>query len=555
MLPSLARLAGLAFLVSSAAGKPIAATPSSASSLTVSFKNGTIQGIELPTFKQHAFLGIPYSDPPKRFEASVPLSSPFSGTFDASNYSSICYGTGNAGGPYPQSEDCLSINVVKPASAGKDAKLPVVLWIHGGGFYAGSSSESSLNGSWIVQQAEEIDLPIIFTSINYRLLVAGFPSGNEAHAAGVENLGLLDQRLAMGWIQDNIAAFGGDPEKVTIMGESAGGTAILQHMVAYGGQKQDLFRAAIVESGSFYQVNCTWNVTEQRESNWQDLLAATNCTDMACLKGLDTQTFTDAAISFWDTFLPSIDGTLIEEHPVQLWNEKKFVRDVPLLMGVNADEGTILSTRGCDNVTAISAGLTSLNQSSYVFFPDEFDALPAAYPDVPAEGIPLNTGDGLLASGTQDKRVNSLFNDAIEHSPRRWITGLVSDAGAPTYSYHFQQVPYGNTIEIGATHATEIPYVFSNPDTLGPRLADAHLARFMTRSWVSFIATLDPKHHQLPNPPRWPKYETGRPRNMVFKNSGSGVEEDTYRKEGIELWTEQRIKGCKDLAPKHALAQ
>ncbi|GAA5836544.1 hypothetical protein JCM11251_007106 [Rhodosporidiobolus azoricus] len=536
-----------------AAAKPVSVASSLPPSLEVTIKNGTIKGIALPTFEQHAFLGIPYSEPPKRFEHSVPRSTPFSGTFNAANYSSICYGLGNAGTtPFNQSEDCLSINIVRPDTTTADDKLPIVLWIHGGGAYAGSSALDSYNGSYIVEQSVEMGMPIIFTSINYRLLVGGFPSGHEAHSLGIENLGLLDQRLAMHWLQENIAAFGGDPDKVTVMGESAGGSSILQHLVAYGGRKQDLFRAAIVESGSFYQSYCNWNLTEWREANWQSLLAATNCTNLACLKELDADSLYTTAGTFYDKFLYSIDGDFMQEHPVQLLDEKKFV-DVALLMGVNADEGTILSTKGCDNDTAVIAGLTSLNQSSYVVLPDQFDALLAAYPDDPAQGIPLNTGDGVLSSGVQDKRVNSLFNDAIEHSPRRWITSMMSERNA-VYSYHFQQVPYGNTIDIGSTHGVEVPYVFSNPATLGPRESDADLARLVTRSWISFIHSLSPIHTQLEDVPNWPRYKNRHPVNMVFKASGSYIEEDDYRSEGIELWTQQRIVGCKDLAPKHQLA-
>lgn len=96
--------------------------------------------------------------------------------------------------------------------------------------------------------------------------------------------------------------------------------------------------------------------------------------------------------------------------------------------------------------------------------------------------------------------------------------------------------------------------MFSNPDTLGPRASDASLAQHMTRSWISFVHDLDPNHTKLSNAPSWPKYKTKKPRNMVFKASKSFVEEDTYRSEGIKLWTEQRIKGCKNLAPKHKLA-
>ncbi|GJN88189.1 hypothetical protein Rhopal_001154-T1 [Rhodotorula paludigena] len=528
--------------------KPIAKSFAHVASVGVQIQNGTVNGIELPTFGQHFFGGIPYAAPPTRFEPSKPLQQRFPDKgFNASTYSDACWGSGDAG-DVKMSEDCLSINIIRPETASSGSGLPVVLWLHGGGFYAGSSAQSSLNGSWIVQESVDMGKPIIFTSINYRLLVLGFPSGDEAHKAGIENLGLLDQRLAMQWIHENIAAFGGDPKKLTIMGESAGGTAILQHLVAYGGAEQHLFRAAIVESGSFYQVNCTHNVTEQREANWNALLAASNCTDLACLK--TAPSLPEIAISFWDTFLPSIDGKLIEEHPVQLWAEKHFV-NVPLLMGVNADEGTVLGTPGCNTEADIIAGVTSLNECSYVVFPDAFDSLFAAYPDDPSIGIPLNTGDGLLSSGTMDKRMNSIFNDAIEHAPRRWITSLMAEAGNPTFSYHFHQVPYNGSISIGATHATEIPYVFSNPDTIGPRERDNSLGRFMTRSWVSFIHSLSPAHTGICDAPRWPAYSKKDPRNMVFSSHGSYIETDDYRTDGIALLTEQRIKGCWSLAPKH----
>lgn len=217
-------LAAAAFALSKAAALATPANEARSthySPLEVKIKNGTVKGIELSTFQQHAYLGIPYSDVPKRFERSVARSEKFDGgVFHASNYSDICYGLGNVGASTSNvSENCLSINIVRPSTAINGEKLPIVAWIHGGGNYAEGSAYHKYNGSWIVEQSVEMGKPVLFASINYRLLVFGFPAGDEAHKAGVENLGLHDQRLALAWIQENIAAFGGDPDKVTVMGE------------------------------------------------------------------------------------------------------------------------------------------------------------------------------------------------------------------------------------------------------------------------------------------------------------------------------------------------
>jgi carboxylesterase type B len=119
------------------------------------------------------------------------------------------------------SEDCLSINVVRPAGIPHSQKLPVAVWIHGGGFSIGSSADRIYNLSDLVNTSQQLHMPVIVASINYRLGVLGFLAGSELAAEGNVNLGLHDQRLALRWVQENIVAFGGDPENVTIFGESA----------------------------------------------------------------------------------------------------------------------------------------------------------------------------------------------------------------------------------------------------------------------------------------------------------------------------------------------
>ncbi|PVH70977.1 alpha/beta-hydrolase [Cadophora sp. DSE1049] len=374
-----------------------------ASAPTATITNGTIVGRPLPEFDQDLFLGIPYADPPSRFSTSVGRTSKFSGAFDASNFSAVCYGLGPIPAGYIFSEDCLTLNVIRPSATNTNSSaLPVVIWIHGGGFWGGSAADPLLNGSYIVQKSVNQNTPIIFVSIQYRLLFYGFPSGDEPLALGIENLGLLDQRLAFQWVQENIAAFGGDPSKVTIMGESAGGTGILQHLVAYGGRDDHLFRAAIVQSGSFYDVPCNWNISAIRETNYQLLLNQTGCGNISCLQTLDNEILFNVSLQHYDQFLPSIDGEFMPTHPVELFDQGKQI-SVPLLMGVNNDEGTILVSPGSNTTADIRQALIGLNGSSYVIDSSAFDKLFELYPDNPVAGVPHNTGPGVPPTGFMDK--------------------------------------------------------------------------------------------------------------------------------------------------------
>jgi carboxylesterase type B len=134
------------------------------------------------------------------------------------------------------SEDCLYLNIVRPAGLTNTAGLPVAVWIHGGNYIGGGSSYKRYNMSFIVDESTRMGTPVIGVSINYRLSAFGFLSGGEASAAGISNNGIRDQRLALEWLQENIAAFGGSPEKVTIFGESAGAGSCTLHVLAYNGE-------------------------------------------------------------------------------------------------------------------------------------------------------------------------------------------------------------------------------------------------------------------------------------------------------------------------------
>lgn len=159
------------------------------------------------------------------------------------------------------SEDCLTLNVIRPT--GNHTNLPVLVWIFGGGLYAGSTYDPQYNLSGIVKVSQDMGQPIIAVDLNYRLGMWGFLQTPGLVAEGSSNAGLMDQRLALHWIQENIASFGGDPSRVVVWGESAGAQSIGYHLLGYDGRNDGLFRGAIMESGGpkgtySYQLSIGW---------------------------------------------------------------------------------------------------------------------------------------------------------------------------------------------------------------------------------------------------------------------------------------------------------
>jgi carboxylesterase type B len=182
------------------------------SSLAVKVKNGTLEGVHSDEWDQDYFLGIPYAQPPVgslRFRVPQSINTSWNETLQAKEYSATCVGYGSDNWPYPNfGEDCLYLNVVRP-SGYEGEKLPVAFWIHGGGLTMGSGSDDRYNFSQMIQNSVNMGKPIMGVSINYRLSMWGFVTGDEALESGNTNIGFRDQRLALHWVQENIEAFGG----------------------------------------------------------------------------------------------------------------------------------------------------------------------------------------------------------------------------------------------------------------------------------------------------------------------------------------------------------
>ncbi|OZJ04896.1 hypothetical protein BZG36_02513 [Bifiguratus adelaidae] len=502
--------------------------------LSSKIANGTLVGKHLDGFNQDIFIGIPYAQPPTgelRFAPPQPLNSAW-GSRKAVKYGNSCY----AFGPYTdndgfvQSEDCLTLNIVRPSGYENQA-LPVGVWIYGGGFQQGVSARDLYNLSYPVQQSVMGNTPVIGVSINYRLGAFGFLASSEVLHAGDMNNGLKDQILALRWIQENIGAFGGDPTKVTIWGESAGGESVAMLLTAYGGKLNGLFRGAIMESGS--------STTQQYlpvgawQGQYRNLTKFAGCDKAAdslqCLRTAPIEklvTFFNVTNGLGHTLIkynPTVDGDVIPQWPKDLLAQGKFV-NVPMISGANLDEGTAFGAGKVDTTKELSAWLT---QSYPTLHKSTVSEILRLYPNDPSIGCPYGTGNlySNKTFGLQYKRGSSIGGDIVMVAPRRLTCETWTKAGAAVYSYNWNQSDYTTPPQAGSTHFQEVVYVFDNPAKSFPQSKAApigpdptgekkKLADQISRYFMSFIATGDPnKAEQEANYPAWPKRNSnsGRP--------------------------------------------
>jgi len=344
----------------------------------VTVRNGSLTGIYSSAYHQDFFLGIPFAQPPVgnlRFRKPQSLENKWAKPRKADAYSASCVGYGPNNILYrSSSEDCLYLNVIRPSGYVNGKKqLPVGIWIHGGGYFAGSSIDQRFNLSYIVQQSVEIGKPFIAISMNYRVSAWGFLSSAEVIESGQANVGLWDQRLALHWVQENIAAFGGeyipssphsaftfqvltdpvgDPKQVTIWGESAGAQSVGNHLIAFGGRNDRLFRAAIMQSGS----PTSFTSLSPSQDAFNNLTDSTGCSGaldkLQCLREIPfatlNQFFNNTQPGTRQPWAPVIDGDFIPGKASILLAQGKYV-PVPIISGANSDEGTTFSPRGVNS--------------------------------------------------------------------------------------------------------------------------------------------------------------------------------------------------------------
>ncbi|EFQ86252.1 hypothetical protein PTT_18565 [Pyrenophora teres f. teres 0-1] len=535
----------------------------------VAVKNGSIAGIHNAAYAQDFFLGIPYATPPTgplRLLRPQPALA-WNGTRQATSYPPWCAGTpgiqlvgftqpGDTG-EATASEDCLYLNIVRPAGLAKPTSpLPVMVWIHGGGWMTGSSADARYNGTFLVQKSVDMGTPLVFVSINYRLGTFGFLAGAAVERAGLTNNGYRDQRLALAWIQENIAAFGGDPGRVTIVGESAGAGSVAAQIVAFGGKEEGLFHGAIMQSGTAAAGQPFLNATA-REARFQSVLNATACGDaedvVQCLQNVPRNILATANPT--QSVLFTVNDDFFPELPSTLLAQGRFAH-VPVILGTNRNDGSNIfaslvtalkaPVNTIEDFTAvlISRGYTaSVAQKLWDLYGDEIDNPTEAGLDtmLPTQGPEL---------GSEFPRVSLWVGDEIFAFARRMYNQIWDKAGVPSYSYFFDVPPadsFLNTSVYGVPHFAEIPYVFGNSEAVGweknpIRQGDdkdryEKVVDLMSRMWVSFAVHGSPNEHGLSDVNvAWPEYSCGNPTNAWFKASGLTTQVDDWRTEAMDIY-------------------
>lgn len=425
------------------------------------------------------------------------------------------------------SEDCLYLNVFRPAGIDASAKLPVLFWMHGGGFEMGFTMFGE--GVPFVTDSIGQGKPIIFVAVDYRPGAMGFLAGKEVLEDGVANLGLLDQRQGMKWVADNIEAFGGDPDKVTIWGESAGAISVFDHLVLYDGDNtyngKPLFRAGIMNSGSVVpadSVDC-----DKGQAVYDHIVAGSGCSDAAdtlqCLREVDLNTLLDATTDI-PTFLsyqsialhymPRPDNKTISASPDQLIEAGKFAQ-VPVIIGDEEDEGTMWSLAQ-SNLTTEGQVADYLNE--YFFHhasQQDMDDFVATYQTITEDGSPFRTG--LLNNWyLQYKRVAAILGDlAFTLSRRYFLNTRYAASGLPAWSY-LSSYNYGTPI-LGSVHGGDIFHVvWSVPYNYATATIHGY--------YLSFIYDLDPNSDNAL--PEWPQWEESHELVNFFADYQQTISDD-----------------------------
>ncbi|KAJ0125272.1 sterol esterase precursor [Diaporthe amygdali] len=489
------------------------------------------------------FAGIPFADPPTgslRLKPPKKLSTNLGDAYDAINPAAACPQMLVSSGENQslflqvlgdlvslpiiqaatnQSEDCLTVSVIRPAGVTAGANLPVLYWIFGGAFELGWAA--MYDGTDLLDQAISQDQPFIFVAVNYRVAGFGFMPGKEILADGSSNLGLLDQRLALEWVADNIEAFGGDPTKVTLWGESAGAISVFDQMALYGGDNtyngKPLFRGAIMDSGSIVPadpVDCP-----KGQLVYDTVVQTGGCSGasdtLECLRALPYDKFLNAANSVPSflgyqsvalSYLPRPDGTVLPDSPDVLATQGRYAA-VPMINGDQEDEGTIF-TLFTSNLTTTQELLEYL--ATYYFTgatTEQLEALLETYPQDITQGSPFRTSL-LNELYPQFKRISALLGDLVFTLSRRGFLDVTNavNPSVPSWSY-LASYNYGTPF-LGTFHGSDLLQVFFG-------IYDNYAAKSIRTYYYNFLYSLDPNvgYGSYPNWPQWK--DTGSGNQLV----------------------------------------
>lgn len=446
-----------------------------------------------------AFLGIPFAESTggeNRWEAPI-AKARMTTRFQATQFGDICPQVNSLPIALPQSEDCLSINVWTPADAAAGADLPVMVFVYGGSFLNGSSAIPVYDGAYLSATQD-----VVVVTLNYRVGALGFLGGVQ----GLDgNYGMLDQQLALQWVQDNIEAFGGDPLQVLLFGESAGAISVGLHLLSIP-SSEGLFSAALMESnplalplkspaqatafGTCFEMllGCSSSgISCLRSKSTAEILAAQTAPALL-LEGLT------AGFSGFLVWAPTLDGTLITQQPL-IGAAAGLPK--PILIGTNADEGTLF----------VYAALKELGQTT----------LPAALYETLLVGLFGTTASAEIlqdypaVTGDNAPVLSQVATDYLFFCPSRQL----ANAGvSPAYAYEFTQVSNFNiwpdTPQCAdqVCHAAEVPYVFHTATNILQMFTppEEALSQAMASYWGAFSRDGHDPNNGGATRPAWPEF-------------------------------------------------
>lgn len=502
----LACLASLLVLLSLISAVPASAA---ARSLTVRTDKGSVAGSSADGVDR--YLGIPYAAPPvaaQRWQPPAPAAA-WPGTRSATFPGSRCLQSGSSTSP-GMSEDCLYLNVYAPANrAGRP--LPVMFWIHGGGFSSGSGDTQ--DGSLIARANN-----VVVVTINYRLGVFGFLDLPGLSKQGAGNYGLLDQQAALRWTQRNIGAFGGDASQVTIAGESAGGHSVCALLASP--PARGLFSGAIIQSGG-----CPSYTVKQAVARGEKYATAAGCSatsaDPACLRAKPASELQAAAKDFIGGVVSGpLPTSGVPELPVAPLDAVRTGRtaNVPLLIGHTRDEVRSWA------LPFANATKDQYERAVRIEFGDEADAVLAHYP-FSAYG---DSYTGAYAFGALWGDSSTFYG--LGGCQYQNLTAQYSKRQPHTYYYEFNDPhpPTGRPssgFDPGASHASEMPYLLPSATSALLTPEQQQLSSEMVRYWGSFV-----KHGKPATPgiAAWPSYRAGKFMSLLPGGESRALKTEVY---------------------------
>ncbi|XP_030828046.1 cholinesterase 1-like [Strongylocentrotus purpuratus] len=457
-----------------------------------------------------AFLGIPFAEPPVgelRFKNPVKMGD-LGTSYPADADKSVCPQAGSG-----KSEDCLYLSV--HTSSERPSNAPVMIWIHGGGFTGGSGSSSSYDP----YPYFGLTADYVVVHINYRLGILGFLTTGDAASPG--NYGMYDQVMALEWVQENIAAFGGDPSRITIMGESAGAASVGLHLLSP--LSKDLFHQSIMQSGNAL---CPWAVDtniDRQIGFTMEIADRVNCTTtdnqalVECLKNVEINELLAAQAALVGKYLhvellfvPVVDGAFLPDVPLELIKRREF-KSVPTLLGTNREEGTLIALRAYPLYIGSRNPPTTTLQEFRDFLPDYL----YEYTPLVASAVEQWYIDWKLADDPEADQFEAFVNlqtDQVFACSTEAMARALEESGAPVFRYEMTHDPSTLIVPgwLGAGHGEDLQFVFARglSSTGG---GQTHQEKYMSvqfvRYWSNFVTSGDPN---LPlstgEYPSWPRY-------------------------------------------------